>query len=266
VLRSLSLKGPPSSPESELSMLMQIAVVARARNTASNEVRPSVDRPVSLDQRQGAIKCPPQRQRISVRLRKNKAALDARKSRGGEPSDVGIWPKFAGRNHCHKARPDVGLPAVEPRCQRGADDVITLADLAEKVGDRTASPAAACFLEGNERISPPDESIPSVDVIKKIPLALKHYVVGDLGNSQQEVVLVIEVVVDLAARGRGSCADLVQTGTESPFLGHHLGCRRHDALTGTASLFGRRHRSHAHQYRRIGLDSPVFSCWDEGMD
>ena len=126
--------------------------------------------------------------------------------------------------------------------------VITLTELAEEVGDRAASLAAPFFLEGDERIGPSDQSVPGVEVVEEIPLAVEHAVVGGLGDSEQEIVLVVEVVVELAPRRRGPGADLVQARPERPLLGNHLGRRAHDALAGQASSVGGRHRSHGSQY------------------
>ena len=135
-----------------------------------------------------------------------------------------------------------------PDASTDADTVITLTELAEEVGDRAASPAATHFLEGHECVGPSNQSVPGVEVGEEVALAVENGVVGGIGDGQQQVVLVIEVVVELAARGRRPGADLIQARPERPLLGHHLGCRGHDACAGLASPVGARHRSHGPQY------------------
>jgi hypothetical protein len=55
-------------------------------------------------------------------------------------------------------------------------------------------------------------------------LAIEDGVVGGFGHGPQEVGLVVEVAVKLAARRRGSRADVVQAGPQGTLLGHNVGC------------------------------------------
>src|ERR1700689_842992 len=74
----------------------------------------SADRPVALDQGEGAVEGAAQGERVSARLRENQAALDTGQGRRGEPGDIRIGPKLAGLDHGHQAGSDIGLPAIEP--------------------------------------------------------------------------------------------------------------------------------------------------------
>lgn len=78
--------------------------------------------------------------------------MDTGKGRGGEPSDVCVGPELARLGHGHEAGADTGLPAVEPRGQHGPDAVVTLTELAEKIGDRTAALTVPLLLQGGGRM------------------------------------------------------------------------------------------------------------------
>jgi hypothetical protein len=205
---------------------------------------PSVDRTVAPDQRESAVESTAQRERISARLGENEATLDTGKSRGGEPRGVCIRPELAGLDHGRDAGADTRLPTVEPRSEHGPDAVVTLTELAEEIGNRAASLTAPLLLQGNKRVGPLDQSIPGVEAVKEVALAVENDAVGGFGDRQQKVVLIVEVVVELATRGRGPGTNLVQARPERPLLGDHLGRRGHDALTGKASPVGAWLRSH----------------------
>ena len=108
------------------------------------------------------------------------------------------------------------FPAVEPGGEHDSDVVVVLAELAEEVGDRAAPLPVALDLEGDEGVGPAHQSVPGAEAGEQVLLAVEHDVVGGLGHRFEQVVLVVEVVVELAARRRRPGADLVQARPPMP--------------------------------------------------
>jgi hypothetical protein len=139
----------------------------------------------------------------------------------------------------------------KPEASTTRSVVVAFAQLTNEVGDRTASTPTALHLEFDEGVRPPHQAIPGVEAGEEVTLAIEDAVVGGFGHSAQQVGLVVEVVVELAARCGGPGTDLIQAGPERALLGHDLGGRGHDALSGLASPLGGRLRSHGSQVSRL---------------
>ena len=113
---------------------------------------------------------------------------------------------------------------------------MVLAELAEEVGDRASPLASVLFLEGHEGVGPADHAVPGAEAGEEFLLSAEHDVVGGLGDGFEQVVLVVEVVVELAARRRRPGPDVVQAGRGRPFLGDDLAGCGDDALRGLTAL------------------------------
>lgn len=77
------------------------------------------------------------------------------------------------------------LPGVEPGGKHSTDFVISLANLAEEVGDRAASSTAPFLLQRHERIGSSIQSVPSVETTEEVLLAPEHCFVGGFGDGPQ---------------------------------------------------------------------------------
>jgi len=130
----------------------------------------------------------------------------------------------------------------------GPDVVVAFADLAQEAGDRTASLPAPLLLDSYEGIGPAHQAGPGAETGEEVFLGAEHRVVSRLGYGSQQVSLVVEVVVQLAARSGGAGSDLVQARPQRPLLGDDLGGGGHDALPGPASPLGSWLVSHVLQY------------------
>jgi hypothetical protein len=96
-------------------------------------------------------------------LAEDESALDAGEGGGGKPVRVGAGPELAGGDHGRETGPDAGLPAVEAIRQDGPAVVVAFAELAQEVGDRTASFPAPLLLESDEGIGPADQAGPGAE-------------------------------------------------------------------------------------------------------
>src|SRR5580658_5458860 len=111
------------------------------------------------------------------------------------------------------------LPAVEARGEHGAGTVIAFAELADEVGDGATSPPAPLMLQLDEGVGPALQAGPAAETGEQGALAFEDAVVGGLGHGAEQVGLVVEVVVELAARRRGALPDIVQAGPGGSFFG-----------------------------------------------
>jgi hypothetical protein len=205
-------------------------------------------RAVGRDETECAVEGAPEGAGVAAGLGEDEAALDAGQGGGREPVRVGAGPEFTGGNHGRQASPDVGLPAVKPIRQDGPDVVVALADLAKEAGDRAASFPAPLLLDSYKGIGPAHQAGPGAETGEEVFLGAEHRVVGRLGHGSQQVSLVAEVVVQLAARSGGAGSDLVQARPQRSLLGDDLGGGGHDALPGPASPLGSWLVSHVLQY------------------
>src|SRR5271154_3431732 len=116
------------------------------------------------------------------------------------------------------------------------------AELNDEVPDGTASTPTVLFLEPDQGVHPLSQALPGAQFSKQLSLATQDRVVSRFGNSAKQVGLVVEVVVELAARRCGASADLIQARPDRAFLSHEVCRRLHDSLSGPASPLGSRLR------------------------
>ena len=152
-----------------------------------------------VDEGEGAIEGLAERLGVASGLGEDKAALEAGQGGGGEPVDVDVGLELAGGHHGGQTGADLGLPAVESRGEHDAEVVVAFAQLTNEVGDGTASTPAALPLVLDHGVSPPREASPGVEAGEQRTLGVEDVVVGGFGHGAQQVGLVLEVVVELAA-------------------------------------------------------------------
>jgi peroxiredoxin len=188
--------------------------------------------------------------------------LDAGQGEGSEPVDVGLEAKLASVDHGGEAGADVRFPAIEAGSKHSSDVVVAFAKLTDKVGDGTASPRTALLLQLDEGVRPSDQAVPGAETGEQGALSVEDSLIGGLSHSPQQIGLVVEVVVELAARCSGALTDLIQAGPDGTFLGHHIGSSGDDAPSGLASPLGGGPNCHDLKYPASGLDSPIWTCSD----
>jgi len=80
---------------------------------------------------------------VAAGLGKEQAALQAGQGGGCEPFDVGPRSELARSDHAGEASADAFLPTVEAGGEHGPNVVVAFTELADEVGDGTASPPPA---------------------------------------------------------------------------------------------------------------------------
>jgi len=100
-------------------------------------------------------------------------------------------------------------------------------------------------LELDERVKPPLQTSPGAKPFEKRLLGSENCLIGRFGHREQQIVLVVEVVIQLASRRTGPCSDLVQAGSERPSFGHDIGCRSYDPPPSPTAPLSCRLLSHA---------------------
>ena len=119
------------------------------------------------------------------------------------------------------------------------------AELTDEVPDGTASTPTVLFLEPDQGVHPLSQALPGAEFSKQLSLAAEDRVVSRFGNSAKQVGLVVEVVVELAARRCGASADLIQLAPTAPFsattsaAASTIRCRvrRPRSVVGCAAMF-----------------------------
>ena len=101
------------------------------------------------------------------------------------------------------------------------------------------------LLELDECVKPPLQTHPSANPFEKGLLGSENCLIRRFGHCEQQIVLVVEVVIQLATRRAGPCSDLVQAGSERPSFGHDISCRSHDPSPSPAAPLSCRLLSHA---------------------
>ncbi len=102
----------------------------------------------------------------------------------------------------------------------------------------------ASLLELDKRVHPPLQTHPGAKTFEKRLLRSENYLIRRFGYSEQQIILVVEVVIQLAARRAGPRSDLVQARSERPSFGNDIGCRSHNPTAGPAAPLGCRLLSH----------------------
>jgi hypothetical protein len=104
---------------------------------------------------------------------------------------------------------------------------VALGELTYERSERAASACLTVLLQRDERAEPPVDAGPRVEVIEQPVLREQDRVRRRVDHRTNEIVAVVEVVIELAAAGVGTLADVVEARGRRALLGHQLGL--HDA-------------------------------------
>jgi len=171
------------------------------------------------------------------------ARLEAREDGSAETAGVGPLGELAAELHALEALDHEADPGVEAA---GEVDPSGLVAAGELTGERPERAAGAIALRVllDQPVEPTPEVGEAVDLVELRALAVDGLTDAPGDHRSHQVLLVGEVVVQLALAGAGSLEDLVEPDAPGPSLGHQRGRGVDDALAAAASTLGERFIDH----------------------